>query len=473
MKSLRPFIAYRTQNRGMALISVLISLMIVSILLFEFQYATLVEQKLAYNDLNQLQAYYLAKSGVKMSLLRLNLYLRARKDPNLKKNVPNINQYLDGIWAIDLPKFPPDQTKFGKLLKEDKDAAEKVLKETRMSEGQYETRITSESTKINLNFLAVPANASIDARAFLTNPNQGLQQFVAMQFINLVDRTLKDSENPFEEFGPVKAEELVFDIMDYISPGNSRVLGGSKDSFYETLKPPYKAKRQKFYSLDELRLVKDVNNRLYEKIKPFITVYSQDGKININSCSAEMYRTFFKDFTDDDLKRIMEERTERSGWASEKDFVTFVTQTLGRNGFTTLYNDDKNYPFTISSQSFLIQSTGIVSKSKTEVRKTIRVGVALSNKLSAESQKSPQACEKNPYFKWHPDISKCFAKPKTRQECSDIWASSAWDETAKTCEVRIRNASMVIVYPNSATAPNPQDNQDPNSLKITYWSESI
>ena len=57
--------------------------MIITILLFEFQYAAMVECKLAYNDLNQTQAYYLAKSGARMGLLRIALYARLKTNPQL------------------------------------------------------------------------------------------------------------------------------------------------------------------------------------------------------------------------------------------------------------------------------------------------------------------------------------------------------------------------------------------------------
>ena len=45
-------------------------MMIITIMLFEFQYSAMVERKLAYNELNQLQALYLAKAGARIGLLR-------------------------------------------------------------------------------------------------------------------------------------------------------------------------------------------------------------------------------------------------------------------------------------------------------------------------------------------------------------------------------------------------------------------
>src|SRR5688572_27727990 len=100
-------------------------MMIMSIMIFEFQYSAMIERKLAYNEINQQQAYYLAKSGVRIGLLRIALYGRARRSPAIK-NVAggiDITPYLEMIWNLPLPPFPPDAGALGKLDKKDKDAA--------------------------------------------------------------------------------------------------------------------------------------------------------------------------------------------------------------------------------------------------------------------------------------------------------------------------------------------------------------
>ena len=97
-------------NRGAALLTVLVAMMIISIMLFEFQYSSMVEQKLAFNEVNQLQAYYLAKSGVRIGLLRIALYGRAKRAPQLKQLGAGADSMLDPIWSLPLPAFPPAST---------------------------------------------------------------------------------------------------------------------------------------------------------------------------------------------------------------------------------------------------------------------------------------------------------------------------------------------------------------------------
>ncbi|MFM8315712.1 MAG: hypothetical protein ACKOA8_15635, partial [Deltaproteobacteria bacterium] len=139
-------------ERGVALLTVLISILIMSLLTIEFQYSVAIERKLAYSDLNQLQAHYLAKSGARFALLRLCLFSRANRDKNLEAAKP----FLSRIWSLPIPAFPPTQTSVKKLNKSDQDAAEKALEETKISTGQFSQTISSESAKINLNYLIVP-----------------------------------------------------------------------------------------------------------------------------------------------------------------------------------------------------------------------------------------------------------------------------------------------------------------------------
>jgi type II secretory pathway component PulK len=50
------------------------------------------------------------------------------------------------------------------------------------------------------------------------------------------------------------------------------------------LKYPYRAKNSNFDVLEELLLIKGVNNNIFEKLKDYITIYG-DGRVNINTAS--------------------------------------------------------------------------------------------------------------------------------------------------------------------------------------------
>ena len=310
------YLSRLARESGAALLTVLVAVMVIFIMLFEFQYGAMVERQLAYNDLNQVQAYYLAKAGARMALLRVAIYGRAQYQlgQQASAQMAAIKPFLEMIWSVPLPAFPPVPD--GKLSKADKDAAEKTLSETKMSEGKTTHVITSESSKINLNYLVFDPAAS-QGKPPLAAPGatpQGLFQYVGNLLVNLISNFIRDSDNPFEEFGNIKPEEIVYNIMDWVSPGDGAVAGGAKDSYYEAQKPPYKAKRNRFYTIDELRLVKGIDEHLYTKLKPYVTVSSgDDGKINLNSATVTVYKALYPDFTEYDLKKRSRKSTTDLG----------------------------------------------------------------------------------------------------------------------------------------------------------------
>jgi len=463
----------RRAEKGAALLTVLIAMMIISILLFEFQYSAMVERKLAYNELNQLQAYYLAKSGIRIGLLRVALYGRAKKSPdikNLAKNFP-IDSYLDSIWNLPLPAFPPTATEAKQLEGEDKMAAEKAAKTTKVTDGQSTHVITSEASKININFLEVP-QAQRGQRINFNDQPKTLYEHVGKLLINLMEGFLKESENPNEEYGNLRPEEIVLNIMDWISPGLDRVSGGAKDSFYEGQDPPYKAKKGRFYTLEELRMVQGIDDHLFAKLKPHLTVFSYEGKINLNSASQTVLRSLYRDFTDDDMKRIQEEKDRIGGaWTTEKQFVDYIAGPLNRPGFKTLYDNEKEYPFTVSSQSFLIESLGMVKKSASSVQRLIRVAVAFTSGKGGgvdAAVTTRQACDAKPGMAWMEYAGtpgKCISKPRDQKSCQDI--AGGWTQ---------ENGQQCCIIPNTLrsclTQADQQAAKDASALKVLYWNET-
>jgi len=458
------------------LLTVLIALMIITIMLFEFQFSSMVERKLAYNELNQLQAYYLAKSGARIGMLRVALYGRAVRDSSLKNMAKGIDlgSYLNQIWSLPLPPFPPEGgASLKKLDKADRDAAEKFLKQTKITGGQSSHVITNESSKINLNYLVVPKEQRGERIDFRSSDVKGLFEYVGRTLMSLMDNFLKESKDPFQEYGNLRPEEVVYDIMDWVTPGSQSYAQGSKDSFYEQQKPPYKAKRNRLYTLDELRMVRTITPHLYDRLRPYVTVFSYDGKININEASDTTLKALYPDFTEDDLKKLNEEKAKRGGfWATEASFVKYITDSLGRAGFSTLYKDDKNYPFTVSSQSFLVESLGQIQKSGSSIQKVIRVAMAMSGAGGGGGQSlkniaTEAQCTQTPGAFWDRRVTgqDCKTKPATEQACKDIVGSWQQQNGQDCCQ--INNVGFVCLSPQEK-----QTSKEANKLKVLYWAES-
>jgi type II secretory pathway component PulK len=86
-----------------------------------------------------------------------------------------------------------------------------------------------------------------------------------------------------------KAEELAYCIIDWRDSDSNMEHAeyGAEDDYYHSLSLPYATKNSNFESLDELLLVKGVNRDIFDKLKPFVTVFGS-GAVNINTASKEV-----------------------------------------------------------------------------------------------------------------------------------------------------------------------------------------
>lgn len=82
------------------------------------------------------------------------------------------------------------------------------------------------------------------------------------------------------------AEELSAAIVDWRDSDSnlSLPLGSAEDSYYRGQLYAYEAKDAKFEVLEEVLLVKEMHQQIFEKVKDYLTVYG-NGKVNVNTCS--------------------------------------------------------------------------------------------------------------------------------------------------------------------------------------------
>ncbi len=92
---------------------------------------------------------------------------------------------------------------------------------------------------------------------------------------------------------------LALAILDYIDPNQEPKLGlrDSEDN----------AKNSELWSIDELRLVKGIDKKSFETIRPYITVYgnSQTWQININTAKLPVLMSLHNDMTEALAKGII------------------------------------------------------------------------------------------------------------------------------------------------------------------------
>lgn len=197
----------RATSAGIAMVIVMISILVLSILAGGFAYSMKVETKLARNANSEDELEWLGRSGVEYARWILSCQLQ----------IPN-EQYdaLNQVWAggpggIGTTNSP--------LLD--------VQKEVALGAGSFTWKITDLESKYNIN----------------TANEEMLQQALLLMGANASDTT-----------------PTVNSILDWITVGSANPrLEGAREEYYQSLAPPYHVKNGPIDDLSELLLVKGVN----------------------------------------------------------------------------------------------------------------------------------------------------------------------------------------------------------------------
>ncbi len=79
-----------------------------------------------------------------------------------------------------------------------------------------------------------------------------------------------------------EADTLATAIFDWREYGESEIKGFSSDDYYESLQFPYPQKKGNYETLDELRLVEGMTQRIYNSFIDYVTIYGGE-EINMNT----------------------------------------------------------------------------------------------------------------------------------------------------------------------------------------------
>lgn len=81
-----------------------------------------------------------------------------------------------------------------------------------------------------------------------------------------------------------EADVISAGIYDWRQYGESELKGFSGDDFYDNLEFPYPQKKAKYETLDELKLAEGVTEKVYERLRDYVTIYGGE-QINMNTVS--------------------------------------------------------------------------------------------------------------------------------------------------------------------------------------------
>jgi general secretion pathway protein K len=301
-------------QRGVAIILAMFTVVIILFLVTEITYETSVEYGIHAQSISRLKAYYAAKSGVQLSLLRIKIYASLARTMAGKTN-PKFMKMLDLVWSFPF-MWPPVLGE--DTLTVDQDILNAQLKESKM-DATYSVQIYDEGSKIDVNDLASPSKALADSTKKL--------------LVGIFENKKANDEEWARENEDLKFEEVINNMIDWVDGDVESLNGGDERRLYESLGetteryPPNRA----FRTVGEIRLVAGMTETVFDMLKDRITVYGQRA-INPNYASPEVLKSIDKSMTDEVVNLILQRRDNPDNggpFTNEQDFWSFVAQSRG------------------------------------------------------------------------------------------------------------------------------------------------
>jgi hypothetical protein len=322
---------------------VIASMSVLSVLVTEFVYIAQMNQTVAFDGLDQLKAHYLAKSGFKLSLLRLKAFQQVKsaiKSMGGGAGAAGVSKsVVDKVWSF--PFFYPIPTDLPGLSLIQKESIEKFQKASKL-EGNFAAVIESESSKYNLN--------SIHA-AFVPSPSPAPagQNTAANPPINGAPNP---NPNPSASPTPFDPEQARASLREYLQGLYASKLESDQqfaeeyrdwrfDDFMESLfafaDPAYEskvqppsdamtAKRAPFYSLSELRMIPGMEDSIYDLFAPALTASMTPG-INVNTLKEPTLRALIPTITAEEIEEFFKHRDSEeqdNTFKAADDFFKYV-----------------------------------------------------------------------------------------------------------------------------------------------------
>lgn len=237
----------RRGNRGMALLLVLVVVALLTSLLTDLAFSTLIDMRLTETFRDSTRAYYLAKGGINAGRMLL------QSDVN---NYDSLNEF----WSKGVVNYP-------------------------VADGYSITiQIQDQDGKLAINGLVTgnnPQTVMID---------RFYRFLVAMEIEDLAEPA-----------------ELTAALIDWLDSGDSPYIeihtdgldiptAGAEESYYRSLPKAYQCKNGPLETLEELLQVKGFSPEIVKRISPHLSVNYME-KVNVNTASAEVLMSLSPEIT--------------------------------------------------------------------------------------------------------------------------------------------------------------------------------
>lgn len=359
----------RKNQKGVALLIAIFTVVMITYLVSEILYETNVEYVVNSQAVNRLKAYYSAKSGLQVSLLRIKIYNKVQRQ--FGSQIPDAQKkLLELIWQFPF-SWPPMVPEEASGV--DKDMIKDKVKESTM-DAVYVTSISDEGSKIDVNDLG--------------SPSKGLRDITRKLLMQIFENRMKNDDEWARNNENLQYERVINNMMDWVDLDSNGSNGSDERSPYGnlSLEKPYPPNRA-FRTVDEIRMVAGMNEEIFNMLKERVTVYGTRA-INPNHASAEVLKALDVSIKDEVVSKILGRRNDpdKGPFKDEKDFWGFVNAEGGNVSEET----QKTIPLIFSQVvNFRIRSTGEFGGANREIEAVVfdfsNVGKTIATRLQDEA----------------------------------------------------------------------------------------
>lgn len=367
------------KQSGMALLIALFALTLMGIVISEVTYDTSVDYVVANHQVNRVKAYYAAKAGVELSLLRIMLYKQAVVA--FGDSLGGNRGMLDPIWSFPF-MWPPTGMGGDKMTEVDKSNLKDIVKESFM-QAQYAVSISPEGGKLDINDLGSSVKV--------------LKQSMIKQVVKIFQSEVEHNEEFSKKYRGFNFEEIANNIADYIDEDKVGLNGGDESAPYRDFNepgiemPPNRALR----TVDELHMVGGMTDEFYNILAPRMTVYGTKG-VNVNFADKQTLMALDPSVTEEAVTKAISRRSnpkEGGPFKNEQDFL----------GFLSAYNvnvkaiQESKVPLLFDIEfNFRISSTGVSQNVKREIMVVTYDFPNLANRFAEMLDKQDKENDPNP-----------------------------------------------------------------------------
>lgn len=308
-------------DRGMALLLTILIIGLMSVITSEFIQSRWHDRHAAANLSDGIRLNYIARAGIQFALAVI-----------VEEGKQNDYDTLHEAWT-----YASNLTEFSKEL---------------FNNGHFEIEIQDQSGKIQINQLIKPDG----------------------QF-NEEQRDLLTALLSIEEFNlsPEQVDDIIDSIKDWIDRDDDATQFGSENAYYQTLEKPYICRNAPMETLDELLLINHITSEIYHGteeipgLKNFLTVYGQDGKININTADPSILKALSLVILGQDLSEDWIKYRE-----NEDNDLSQYNRYPGLSDISKEQSSKAGLLLTTSSGIFKVSSVGVFEEMKKGVSSVVK-----------------------------------------------------------------------------------------------------